>query len=192
MPITLGILAQSRQAVATGAFVLLESTVLGSAQASVEFTNLTTKYAATYQHLQIRAVIRGTRADVADQLGIQMNADGGANYSWHYMESRAGSGTVASDAGASQSNIFAGWMPANTATANAFGSFVTDILDPFETTKNKTIRHMIAADTFSGIALHSGARYNTASLTSISYFSRLGGNFAANTRFSLYGIKATA
>lgn len=188
MPFGLGFFATAGAGGAAGSFDLLETQVLGSSAASVTFSSLST-YAADYKHLQVRAVIRGTRADASDQLGIQLNGDTGSSYSWHYLESRPGSGTVASDAGATQSNIFAGWLPANSATANAFGSFVTDILDPFDTNKNRTIRHLIAADTFSGIALHSGARYNTAALTSITFLNRLGGSFATNSRFSLYGIK---
>lgn len=192
MPFGLGFFAVAGAGGAAGSYDLLETQVLGSSQASVTFSSLNTNYSATYKHLQVRAVIRGTRADASDQLGIQLNGDTGSSYSWHYLESRPGTTSVASDAGASQTNIFAGWLPANTATANAFGSFVTDILDPFDTNKNRVIRHLIAADTFSGIALHSGARYNTAALTSITFLNRLGGSFAANSRFSLYGIKGAA
>jgi hypothetical protein len=171
-----------------GSYDLLETYILGSSQASVVFSSLGT-YSSTYKHLQIRATARSSRADTADQHSIRLNGDTGSNYAWHYIESRTGTSTVGSDAGASQTDIFGSWLPAASATSNAFGAFVLDILDPYSTSKNKTIRMLNGAQTFNIISLNSGFRNNTESLTSITIGSRLSSQYIAGSRFSLYGIK---
>ncbi len=171
-----------------GDYELITTTVLGSSAASVTFSNLG-DYASTYKHLQIRATARSSRADTADQHSIRLNGDTGSNYAWHYMESRTGTSTVGSDAGASQTDIFGSWLPAASATSNAFGAFVLDILDPYSTSKNKTIRMLNGAQTFNVISLGSGFRNNTESLTSVTIGSRLSSNYVAGSRFSIYGLK---
>jgi hypothetical protein len=188
MPITLGILAQSRQAVATGAFDLLESTVLGSSQASISFTNLTTKYAATYKHLQIRAVSRSTDANNTNGVLIRFNSDSGSNYAQHVLFGNGSS--VASAAGTSQTFGVIGLS--SRSGDSSFSPHVTDILDAFNTSKNKTTRSLVgsmATDLL--VQLRSNAWFNTASITSIEVIQN-SASFTSGTRFSLYGIKATA
>jgi hypothetical protein len=191
MPITLGILAQSRQVVDTGAFQLLESTVLTGSQASVEFTNLTTKYAATYQHLQVRFTSRSTTSSgAADRLWIRLNADSGSNYSDHFL--RGNGSAVSSGAGINTTEMFLGLSVRNGNTSGIFGAGVIDILDPFETTKNKTLRSFngyTASDNL--VSLNSGAWRNTASVTTVAMIAEQN-QLAIGSRFSLYGIKATA
>lgn len=173
----------------TGAYDLLQTEILTGSQASVEFTSLNSY--TDYQHFQIRGALRSNRAATMDQVAIQMNGDTGSSYSWHYMEDRPATSNVGSDAGATQSNIFAGWMPGNSGVSNNFAFFVTDILDPLNTSKNTTIRNFYGtADDYDLIALHSGARYNTEALTSIKYYSRLGASLVSGCRLSLYGLKA--
>jgi hypothetical protein len=189
MPITLGILAQSRQAVATGAFDLLESTVVGSGgQASVEFTSLGTKYASTYQHFQLRMLVRSTRSDANnDQLGLQFNADTGNNYRRHEL---VGDGsTVSGTAGNAEDAIRIREIETAQSTANVFNAIVLDILDPFET-KNKTVRFLNGTASRSRIMLGSGLWVNTNSVTSIKLVPLA--SLAQGTRISLYGVKATA
>jgi hypothetical protein len=188
MPITLGILAQARQAAPAATFQLLESTVLTGSQASVEFTNLTTKYAATYQHLQIRMV---SQTLGSGDTALRFNGVTSAgSYKDHYLWGANGSvasGTVFTD------KIYIGANSENSAVADAFGAFVIDILDPFETTKNKTVRTL--SGRVSGgtpiVGLFSGLFISTNSTTSLSVF-QTSGNIAAESRVSLYGVKATA
>jgi hypothetical protein len=194
MPIPLGVLAVAGAggAVAGAAYELLETQVLGTAVASISFSNLDTNYGSTYQHLQIRATTRSTRAgEAASQLFVRINGDTGSNYSWHYMESRTATSNVGSDAGATQTDIFGSWMPAATATANAFGAFILDLLDPFEANKNRVIRMLNGAQTFNVISLGSGMRNNTATTTSITIGDRLSANLAIGSRFSLYGMRSS-
>jgi hypothetical protein len=75
-----------------------------------------------------------------------------------------------------------------TATANAFGACVIDILDPFETTKNKTIRGLTGANTV--VSLSSTFWNFTTAVSSIELSAFSATNFLVGSRFSLYGIKA--
>jgi hypothetical protein len=184
MLIPLGFLAAS--GVSAGSFDLLETQVLGTAAASVTFSSLST-YAATYQHLQIRAVVRTSRATTSDVIQLRFNSDSGNNYAQHGLY---GNGSiVGSYAGVPRSAAFAMESSANNTTANVFGAAVMDILDPFETTKNTTFRTMNGVTSYNVISLASSLWNNTAAITTMTFTSDGGANFVSGTRFSLYGIK---
>jgi hypothetical protein len=167
-------------------YQLLETVVLSSSQASVEFTNLATKYAADYQHLQIRAVVTSTRVNGDDDFRIRFNGDTGTNYAWHRL---IGTGsTVISSGSSSLNRIFIGAINAANGTADSYSGLVVDILDPFETTKNKTVRSFGGQTNTSFVYLYSGLYMSTNSTTSIQ-LSCEGGNLAQYSRFSLYGLR---
>lgn len=187
MPFGLGFFATAG-AGAAGSFDLLQTQILGSSVSSLTFSSLGT-YASTYQHLQVRGVVRLTSAFTERTINMRLNGDTGSNYAYHALYAEGSS--VASNAGTSQSKIDLSSTPANNATANAFGAFVIDILDPYETTKYKTTRNLGGNTTTPQIKLSSGLWMNTASLTSISFQETFSSsNFAIGSRFSLYGIKA--
>ena len=184
MPITLGILAQSRQAAVAGDFVLLEQRVLTGSEASVTFSGLAA-YASTYKHLQIRQTARVTHA--ASIVGIRMafNGIGGTSYSTHGLYGNGSN--VFSFAAPNQAGLFAGLATGSTATADAFGASVVEILDFGSSSKNKSTRTLYGAAT-GEIGLHSGAFLNTNALTSL-VLSPDAGSFVQHSRFSLYGIR---
>ena len=159
---------------------LLATEILTSATSSVTFSSLNT-LAAGYQHLQIRMAHKVTSADNA--LQVQFNADTASNYNWHMLYTFGSS--VESFAATNQAS-----MRASYSDNTVFGSGVIDILDPFETTKNTTIRSLAGfASGSPRFGLFSGAWRNTSAVTEIKVFSA-GGNIDQFTRFSLYGIKA--
>lgn len=164
----------------------LETVRLGGNAASVEFTNLE-RY-SDYQHLQIRAVTRNSDAVTVNGVLIRFNADSGSNYSQHVLFGNGSS--VSSAAGTSQTFGVIGLS--TRAGDSDFGVHVTDILDPFVSNKNTTIRSAvgtIGGGTF--VQLRSSAWFNTASITSIQVIQNAA-NFTSGSRFSLYGIKAKA
>lgn len=172
-------------AAANSSFVLLETVTLTSSQASVEFANLNTKYGSTYQHLQIRMVGRASRSGATtDPLIIRLS---GATQTYgHHMfgnGSSVGSGNIAT----AYSILDA--ITGATATANAFGACVIDILDPFETTKNKTIKAFSGANTVVGLS--STFWNSTSAVTSVSLTPFSGTNFLTGTRISIYGLKGS-
>lgn len=186
MPIPLGILAAAGfRPSAAGSYDLLETTVLTGSQASVEFTNLTTKYASTYQHLQIRVAL-AARAD--DWMTLRFNGDTtGGNYYSHILR---GTGSAVNSFATGAGSLGMGYLM-NFGTTTSAG--VLDILDPFETTKNKTVR-MFAGNTTANstggpITLTSGLYMSTNSVTALS-ISAFSGTYTTGSRFSLYGLKA--
>jgi hypothetical protein len=166
-------------------FVLLETVTLTSAQASVEFTNLNSKYAALgYQHLQLRMV---ARCGAAANIKIQYNGDTSGNYSFHYLE---GTGSSAiSGAGTSTSS---GDLGVAVAESNVFSGFIVDILDPFETTKFKSGRSFYGAATagskWMGLMSHSWR--STSAVTSIN-LSAGAQSFQTGSRIAIYGLKGS-
>ena len=181
MPFGLGFFATAGVSAAAGSFDLLETQVLGSSQASVTFSSLGTY--SNYKHLQIRMVARASRSGATtDPLIVKLNSTT-QTYGHHLFGngSSVGSGNIAT----SYSLLDA--ITGATATANAFGACVIDILDPFETTKNKTIRALTGANTV--VSLSSTFWNFTTAVSSIELSAFSATNFLVGSRFSLYGIK---
>jgi hypothetical protein len=180
--------AQAAGDVSFGSYDLLATTILTSSAASVTFSSLG-DYATNYQHLQIRYAARTSVAGNGDGMFMRMNSDTGSNYARHYLQ---GTGSaVQSDAATSQTSItnFA-QLSGNNSTANDFAAGVIDILDPFETTKNTTIRALSGqAGSETRIRLGSGFYNNTASITTIFLATINSANFLTGSRFSLYGLR---
>jgi hypothetical protein len=171
-----------------GSFDLISTTILGSSEPSIVFNNLN-DYSSTYKHLQIRASARTSSASNGATGSLRLNADTGSNYAWRYIQatgSAVQSEGVASDT--EMENFYA--INAANDVASGFTSIVIDILEPYSTTKNKTVR------AFSGVVgnenrirIGSGLWMNTQALTSATMFSTSGESFVAGSRFSIYGIK---
>lgn len=189
MLIPLGFLAAS--GVSAGSFDLLETQVLGSSAASVTFSSLST-YAADYKHLQLRMTARTDRASYVDTVAIRFNADDAANYTDHYL---AGNGSsVFSGADTSMTRMLSVRVAGASAASSIFGAGTVDLLDVFETTKYKTIRSLSGYTSGSGSEVYqfSGAWYLTTAVGSITLLPNIGSNFVQYSRFSLYGLKASA
>jgi len=90
-------------------------TVGSSGQAEIDFTSIP----ATFQHLQIRYIARGTRNAADVSFNFRLNG-ATSNYAWHRL---IGTGTATEAAGsANQSAIDLNDIPAATATASSFGA----------------------------------------------------------------------
>ena len=186
MPIPLGVLAVAGAGGgggAAGAYEWLETISVGTAVASVEFTNVNSNYGSTYQHLQVRLTGRSSQNEQRSRM--RLNGDSGQNYATHLLF--AGGSSVNSAAG-TNFNVMS--LNMNDDQANVFGAGIVDLLDAFETTKNKTIRHLGGiAGTTNEIALTSGVWLNTAAITTITL--RVdSGNYEVGSRFSLYGLRS--
>lgn len=161
---------------------------LNAATASITFGSIP----ATYAHLQIRAIARGT--STVDSFVLSLNGDtNSADYNSHYLY---GNGSAASTATQGNSAyMFVGSMPTNSSTANSFGVAVIDILDYTSVNKNKTVRSFTGQDNngSGGVVLFSGIWFNAPSnsaITTVTIFPNAStGNFAQYSSFALYGIK---
>lgn len=192
MLIPFGILAASGGA-APGAFELISTTVLSSAQSSVTFSGLGTS-AAAYKHLQIRYTARSSRAvSYPDSVGLQVNGDTTvANYKWHLVG--GDSANVASYNGSlSPAGLFVGAAAGGSSNTNAFAANIVDILDFASTNKNKTVRTLGGSSASTGfdneIRLYSSLWLSTSAITSLVIALTSGNNFVTGSRFSLYGSK---
>ncbi len=189
MPFGLGFFATAG-AGAAGSFDLLETQVLGTAVASVTFSSLSTY--SNYQHLQIRYVARSSQANEYAGISMTFNSDTASNYSWHGLKGDGGSVSSSGVANSSAVETYQWEMPGASNAANIFGAGVYDILDLFETTKNKTVRWFGGRGAVNTadkqIVLGSGAWRNTTAISSIRLATSA--TFVVGSRFSLYGIKA--
>jgi hypothetical protein len=184
----LGIIASSNQqgraGGPVGAYDSLATVTLASSAASVTFTGIP----QNYRHLQIRAIARSTTAGTAqDEIQLTINGDTGSNYAYHFIYGN-GSSPVASN-GVSQTYIRSAFAPRASATANAFGGLVLDVLDYSNSLKNKTIRSLSGADlndTNGIIAICSGLWRNTNAITSITFKPESGNSFPQYSSFALY------
>jgi hypothetical protein len=187
MLIPLGFLAGSGGAAGSD-YELIESVILGTAQSSVTFSSLGT-YSSTYKHLQIRAAAQNTStSEVFRDWILTVNGAGGTSYAWHELQGTGSS--VLSDGFGSQATIGMGILASANAGSSVFSPIIIDALDPFSTTKNKTLRAMSGTNigtSNSRLRLSSGVYLSTGSTTSITLATQ--GNFSIGSRFSLYGIK---
>lgn len=164
----------------------IATTLVGSGgAAAITFSNIP----QTYKHLQLRGICRATAGGAAFG-GVQLTFNGdttSGNYTFHRL---IGDGSSASAYG--QSGIdFIMRQALSGLTAGIFAANVVDILDYGNVYKFKTTRTVNGGDnnsTVGVVGLFSQLWMNTAAITSMSLTSS-SGNFAENTRFSLYGIK---
>jgi hypothetical protein len=147
---------------------------------------------STYQHLQIRAIMKGDDNNVGTiAFVLTLNNDTGSNYAYHELR---GDGSSATAAGSSSQTglTFTGCIARTHATQNDMvGAVIIDIQDYISSTKNKTVRTFGGADLNSAngrIRLASGLWMNTAAITTLT-FTTATGNFTSATQFALYGIK---
>jgi hypothetical protein len=187
--IPLGILAAAGAGAvaAVGSYDLLATEILTTSQSSVTFSSLG-DYAADYQHLQVRMAIRGAGAygSLRAQVTFNSNTTG---YSSHGLIGTGSS--VVSEAYTSEAFGRLGRVIGNSGTSNSFAGLVTDVLDPFESTKNTTIRTLNGNTGYNQIQLYSTLWNNTAAVTSMAITPEAG-NWIAGSRFSLYGIRKAA
>jgi hypothetical protein len=187
MLIPLGILASSGGALA-GDFQLI-STAYGTGSSGVITFN-TTGLGSTYKHLQIRAVARDSSA-TTDNTGcvLRFNSDTGSNYARHRLRGDGSSALSGNASSQTSINIFT-LAVGNGATSGVHGSAIIDILDPFSSTKNKTVKALTGFHVSSSksVELDSGLWQSTSSVTEIT-ISTASGNWLTSSRFSIYGIK---
>ena len=166
-------------------FVSIATSSVGSGGASsISFTPIP----STYKHLQVRGIMRDTRATNPDSLLLTFNSDSGTNYSYHYLN---GDGSITDSVGAASANyIFLSRFAGANQTANAFGGIVIDILEYANANNYKTTRSIGGYDAngVGAVKLDSGNWRNTAAITSLT-LTPANTSFVQYSSFALYGIK---
>ena len=171
----------------TGSYDALASyTVPSGGVSEITFAGLPT--GGQYTHLQVRGILRSTRALTQAGVLFRLNSDTGSNYSWHVL---VGDGSNDSAEGyANQTYIKMGELPAGSASSDIFGAFVVDILDYQNTNKYKTVRLLTGQDRNGAgeVSFLSGNWRNTNAITSISIKEDIS-NMAQFSQVSIYGIR---
>jgi hypothetical protein len=183
MLIPFGVLSAAGVSEFDSDYELIESVILGTATANIEFDNIP----QTYKHLQVRLMARSSFALNYDNLAFYLNNNTTSTYATHALFGIGSS--VTSNNFTSQARLFfPTLLISNSNTANSFQGGVIDILDYSSTTKNTTTRSLTGSTgSESRIALISGLWNNTAAVTRLNF--ETSGNLMAGSRFSLYGIK---
>jgi hypothetical protein len=186
MPI-LGVIASQisgRLFAPSGAYDSIATVNVGGAGAgAIVFSSIP----ATYKHLQIRAIARGSRVGALDELGMRFNG-GSASITAHSLRS------VNTDV-FSSGNTAAGYsyytaIASASETAGAFSTIIIDILDYSNTNKYKTFRALSGYDSngTGRIYLSSGVQLDTAAINDVTMIPS-NNNIAQYSSFALYGIK---
>jgi hypothetical protein len=166
-------------------YELIETQILTSSQAAVVFSGLGA-YSSTYKHLQIRMTARKSNSEDEGSVNGRING-ATTGYSQHALRGTGSSVNSFGDANTTAGFCF--YIPAAQAPSNVFGAGVIDILDPYSTTKNKTVRSFGGGRPNVQLALSSFAYYSTASITSFTVDALTPSLFVAGSRFSIYGLR---
>lgn len=139
-----------------------------------------------YTHLQIRGSMIG--ASGGSLLVANLNSDTGANYTWHELQGQGTAAAAYSGTGISYARLFGRNVGTSSTSPTAL---VLDILDYQNVNKYTTLRTLSGMDSNGSgeIGLTSSLWLNTSAVTSVTIKTHDAVNFAAGTKFALYGIK---
>jgi hypothetical protein len=168
-----------------GAYDSLATVTLSATTSSITFAGIP----STYKHLQIRGIGRSsTASDYSNN--ARFNGDTSASYAYHWVQGNGTSATSSNTFGDTFMNM-GQLLPLSSQTASAFGTFVMDILDYSNTTKNKTARTLAGFDVNGGgiVLLSSGLYAKTDAINSITLYPSASASYPQYSTFALYGIK---
>jgi hypothetical protein len=183
----LGIWASAQTASSFGDYESIATTTVGAGgAATITFSSIP----STYQHLQIRGIVRNSASGGGGaEATLQFN---GTSTNYVYFHQIYGDGTSAvASANTTSSAILPIFNPKSGTTANVFAGFVMDVLDYANTNKNKTVRTLSGWDANGDgfIIFRSGLWMNTSAISSITIGMESTFNLAQYSSFALYGIK---
>ena len=186
-----GLLAATTPPTPVGDYESIQTVTVGSGgSSSINFTSIP----STYKHLQIRGLARAINGGGSNTWGLDaiFNSDSGSAYTSSHGLYGTGATAAATASATSQTKGTITNYPMSSATTNAFGIFVADILDYTNTNKYKTLRGLggyDGNDTNGIVILRSFAWMNTSAITSITLTGGSGADFAQYSTFALYGVK---
>lgn len=166
---------------AAGAFESIASAT-ATGGSTVTFSSIP----STYQHLQVRLLVKTT----TDNADFRITANGvTSGYASHFL---VGTGSVYAAGYSAAANIRLDSGTGLGVNSYQYSAIIIDIHDYASTTRNKTFRMFYGADyntTGGEVYIGSGLTTSTSAISSLS-FDVLGGKVFANPSFfALYGIK---
>ena len=149
---------------------------------------------STYEHLQLRFIVRSAAAANSCAVFVRFNSDSGSNY-YTYHEIFGDGATAAAYAGGAGTQVQLDQFPAANRATGIFGVAVLDILDYKSTNKNKTTRLLSGFDANgAGSVVFGSALWKPstiAAINTITITENNANNFAQYSQFALYGIKGS-
>ena len=170
------------------AWVGIATTTLGSDTASITFTSTDDGQVGDFsQYMDLVVITYGRTATAVTQDNIWMRFNGdttNGNYAGQYLEANGSAVTANVEA-----QPIVGILPANSATANIFGSMVSHLFD-VNSGKYKSSVHQSACDTDGSgyVWLHAMTWKNQSPITSVQVISKNAGNLKDGSMISLFGV----
>jgi hypothetical protein len=180
--------------VASDHVLIATATVTSGGTSNIAFSSIP----QTYDHLQLFWNARTTGANTGDFVLVRFNGDSTANYNFNYLQASTTASSTLSPAistKASNTNAWLTMIAGANNSANVFAVGYGVISDYSKTTKNKSLHTFGGLDDsglgtpFGNTRLENSVWFSTSAITSITLTTDSSGNFAANTDFTLYGIK---
>ena len=191
-PLPLGILALAGVTGGGAAYELLETTTLNSGASSITFSGLSAY--SDFKHLQIRGTQRLTGPSTLwSGYAILNGVSTSGNYTSHFLGGNGSSVYTGQSTHTDKMQMTE--IPGADNTSGIFNSFVMDIFDFADSSKNTTIRNLGGVNyanpsTGGRITLNSGLYLSTNSITSVTFDAFAGTQtFIAGCRLSIYGGK---
>jgi hypothetical protein len=161
----------------------IATTTLGSASGSVTFSSIP----STYTDLVLIVNARQDTAVAFQAFFCRINGDSGSNYSWTAL---AGNGSSAISERISSDNYCRlSTIPGNNAGSSTYGTAIVNFMNYSNATTNKTMMSrgsVASSDSSVSVSLWR----NTSAITSFVLYTAGLNNWASNSSFTLYGIKA--
>jgi hypothetical protein len=163
---------------ATNTYVALDKVTVGTATPSITFSSISQAYT------DLVVVVSAPSASASAYSSVTVNGDSGANYSFTRLY---GTGSAAGSNRGSSMNY---WQTQYLYSSGTYFNAICHFMNYSNTTTNKTM-----IERYNDAAYEVDAQVNlwrsTAAITSIT-FSRVSGNFAVGSTFSLYGIASAS
>jgi len=163
---------------AVSAYEVISTQTLGTAAASVTFSSIP----QIYTDLVLVCFANYATGGAVGSITLQFNNDTASNYSWIYMQ---GTGASSVSGFSHTANVAVGGS-GGSSSGSYFGTGVAEIYNYSNTTTYKST--LTRADADNGAQAWCSIWRNTNAISSINIFGPY--NFASNSTFTLYGIKA--
>lgn len=177
-----GFINFSQSASLVESFDSISTTTLSSPQSTLVINSIPT----TYQHLQIRGILKSTAINGGTPR-FYFNNDRNSPYTMHEIFGNGSTASVNQQYGID--SIYASLGSQNT---SQFGAYVINIFDYASTNKSKTVQFIHGFDSNSSgyISFSTGMWVNTSAITSFGITPQQVANFDIGSTMAVYGIKA--
>jgi hypothetical protein len=187
MLIPLGILSAAGSRQVAGSYERIATAFGTGASGIITFSSIP----QDYKHLQFRIASKTDTSNNSSRSAlITINGVTTSSYAYHQFYNDGA--TILTDPANTQTSMRIRGVNAQSTISGRASATIIDILDYASTTKHKTIRTHSGqtGDSIRAVLVFgAGLFYQTGAVSSVTFAFDSTGNYATNTRFSLYGIR---